>query len=546
MADRLQIAPTASKRHPEIVKAVRRAQSALAAGDVAGGVAHLKAADAACRANVAECNARIANGIGTKKQLKADTRVARELTKVRDALEKVAVDATTPAPRAPVSKARPPRKAKPSFAPVPVPPVSPRQQAQHPRPVAHTPETSKMKQFLPPTGNPAGYSRAGGLVQAPPGAGMYQRVPFQTTAAAAAVANVNTAVNNPFLSFGAVAGGTALQMTSPQLPWLTYRLRGLVIEHLSDAAGVSDTITVADLREQGGPNLVIGEGRIGVDSFRMGDRHLVGLRYNPIVQAPNFLEITIQANGFGQTGNPAGNHVIFASAIIETIEDSTYGTINALVTRLNQGHFGGGQGQGYVFMSGAPVSGTVQRVPLRVQTENFNAGAALNAVNASSFRLGAATTSIVLQSEQISWAELQIVGIEFGTPIKTVATDSVFFEDLQVGGGASLFSQAGAIPAINFLGDESGRGGGAHSMCGLRAYPLLSATNRASLTLTGNRLAAPLGTVAGTVDIPYVNILVDRLTDDVFGVQPTSAQSPYSKASGLASSGNYTARKLLR
>ena len=83
-------------------------------------------------------------------------------------------------------------------------------------------------------------------------------------------------------------------------------------------------------------------------------------------------------------------------------------------------------------------------------------------------------------------------------------------------------------------------------MCGLRAYPLLSATNRASLTLTGNRLAAPLGTVAGTVDIPYVNILVDRLTDDVFGVQPTSAQSPYSKASGLASSGNYTARKLLR
>ena len=66
-------------------------------------------------------------------------------------------------------------------------------------------------------------------------------------------------------------------------------------------------------------------------------------------------------------------------------------------------------------------------------------------------------------------------------------------------------------------------------MCGLRAYPLLSATNRASLTLTGNRLAAPLGTVAGTVDIPYVNILVDRLTDDVFGVQPTSAQSPYSR-----------------
>ena len=539
MSDRLQIAPNASKRHPEVVKAVRHAQKSLAAGDVAGGMVHLQAADAACKANVAECRVRIANGVGTKRQRKVDVAVANELIKVRDALEKVAQEATSPSPKASAPRAFPKKPTTTSAPP------SPRRSAQPPRRVAHTPEIPPMQQFLPPTGNPAGYSRAGGLVQAPPGAGMYQRVPFQTSAAAAGVANVNTAAADAFLSFGAVAGAANMTMTTPQLPWLTYRLRGLVIDHLSDAAGVSDTITVSDLREQGGPNLVIGEGRIGVQSFRMGDRHLVGLRYNPIVQAPNFLEITIQANGFGQVAAPAGNHVIFASAIIETIEDSTYGKINALTTRLNQGHFGGGQGKGYVFMSGAPVSGTVQRVPLRVQTENFNAGAALNAVNASSFRLGNATTSIVLQSEQISWAELQIVGIEFGTPIKTVATDSVFFQDLQVGGGASLFSQAGNIPAINFLGDESGRGGGAHSMCGLRAYPLLSATNQASLTLSGNALAAA-GVVAGTVDIPYVNILVDRLTDDVFGVQPTSAQSPYSKASGLASSGNYTARKLLR
>ena len=538
MADKLRMAPRASKRHPEIVEAVRHAQSKLAAGDVAGGMAALEAADAACRANVAACRERVAAGVGSREHQKLDARVANELIKVRGALDKVAKEVL------PGTAVHPPQTNKrPALKAAPVPRrKAPRRKATPRRPAAPSLEIP-MQKFAPPTGNPAGYSRAGGLIQAPPGAGMYQRVPFQTTAAAAGVANVNTATGAAFLSFGAVAAGVALQMTTPQLPWLTYRLRGLVIEHLSDAAGAADSITVADLREQGGPNLVIGEGRMGIQSFRMGDRHLVGLRYNPIVQAPNFMEITIQANGPGQLLAPAGNHVIYASAIIETIEDSTYGTLNALTTRLNQGSLGGGQGGGYVFPTGAPVSGTVQRVPMRVLTEN-GAAPVVNALAASSMRLTPALANIVLQSEQISWAELQIVGIEFGTPIKQVATDSVFFEDLQVGGGASLFAQAGAIPSINFLGDESGRGGGMHSMCGLRAYPLLSATNQATLVLTGNQLAAT-GVTAGNVDIPYVNILVDRLVDDVFGVQPTSAQSPYSKASGLASSGAYTARKLL-
>ena len=41
------------------------------------------------------------------------------------------------------------------------------------------------------------------------------------------------------------------------------------------------------------------------------------------------------------------------------------------------------------------------------------------------------------------------------------------------------------------------------------------------------------GAPAGTIDVPYVNILVDRLVDDVFGVQPAGARSPYAKAAGL-------------
>ena len=496
----------AQQRHGEIYQSVEGAKIKLHAGDVEGALVDLNNADVAARTHVAQYRNGVAAKNGTKTQRKDNARCANELIELRKKLANATQTIVQPQgemmpptitamPRPPAAAAIPPK------GPTTMP-ISPRQPARALQ-----------------LGNKAGYSRAGGYIQAPPGAGMYMRVPFTAQGA--------NPVAGAAYSFCPNGVASNFLMVTPQLPWLTYRLRGLVIERNSDAIGASDSITVEDLREQGGPNLVIGEGQVGVESFRMGDRHLVGLRYNPIVQAPNFLEIRIRGTGFGQNGPTNGSSVVYASAIIETIEDTTYGRVNSLTQRLNLGHFGGGQGAGYVFPSGAPVSGTIQRVPMRTTA----AGAGV--INASSFRMNNAFNVINLQSEQISWAELQIVGIEFGTPIKTNVLDTIFFEDLQVGGGASLFAQAGECPAINFLGDESGRGGGAHSMCGLRSYPLLSATNTAVLTVQGRIGGTAAAGLAGTVDVPYVNILVDRLVDDVFGVQPAGARSPYAKAAGL-------------
>jgi len=497
----------AQQRHADVYEAVEGAKIKLHAGDVEGALVDLNIADATARTQVAQYRNGVAAKNGTKPQRQDNARCANELIELRKKLAQatqtiVQPGAATMAPPITTAMPRPP-------AAVTIPPKGPTTMPISPR------QPARALQL----GNKAGYSRAGGYVQAPPGAGMYMRVPFTAQGA-------NPLAGSAF-GFCPAAAASNFLMVTPQLPWLTYRLRGLVIDRVSNAAGASDSITVEDLREQGGPNLVIGEGQVGVESFRMGDRHLVGLRYNPIVQAPNFLEIRIRGNAFGQNLVTNGQTVVYASAIIETIEDTTYGRVNALTTRLNLGHFGGGQGAGYVFPSGAPVSGTIQRVPMRT------VAAGAGAINASSFRLNNAVNLVNLQSEQISWAELQIVGIEFGTPIKTAAIDTIFFEDLQVGGGASLFAQAGEIPAINFLGDEAGRGGGAHSMCGLRSYPLLSATNTAILTVQGRFGATGLAGLNGTIDVPYVNILVDRLVDDVFGVQPAGARSPYAKAAGL-------------
>ena len=292
--------------------------------------------------------------------------------------------------------------------------------------------------------DPSGYSRGGGAIQAPAGAGMYMRVPFTSLGDN----GVAAFVGQPFET---VLAGTGIaqnhRMQTPQLSWLQYRLRGLVIERNSDAAGARDIVNVQDLREQGGPNLIIGEGQLGVDSFRMGDRHLVGLRYNPVVTSPNVLELVLNGSGPNAGGgltNTVGNTAVYCSAIIETIEDTTYGHINSMTARLNLGHFGGGQGQGYYFPSGAPLAGTIQRVPMRVAIAD-----GINPLGVSGFTVGAAANTVNLISEQISWAELQIVGIEIATPVKGVATDVLLFEDLQCQGGASLFPQEQTVPAIN-------------------------------------------------------------------------------------------------
>ena len=160
-----------------------------------------------------------------------------------------------------------------------------------------TPFSAGMTQSCPPGAragamgimDAGGYSNAGGLKQAPPGAGAYMRVPFLSTGG-------DLAANNG-QPFGIVENGGQRNfiMRTPQLSWLQYRLRGIVIERQSNGAALNDIINFEDLRQEGGPNLIIGEGQLGVDSCRMGDSYLLGLRYNPVVTSPNQLELRIRS-----------------------------------------------------------------------------------------------------------------------------------------------------------------------------------------------------------------------------------------------------------
>jgi hypothetical protein len=475
------------------------AQQALGVGDVHSAKVHLAAADKIARAGASSLRNKANNPSNPLSERQKDAKAANDLINLRTKLQETTTVADFPV----IPTVTMPPLQGVGIGPAPQPGCRPS-----------------------PTLDRGGYSNAGGLVQAPPGAGMYMRVPFQSQAAL----NLNEPV-------AAVLNGGQrnILMLTPQLSWLQFRLRGVVIERMSNAAAATDVINFEDLRLQGGPNLIIGEGQIGVDTVRMGDSYLLGLRYNPICTSPNQLELRIRgfgANAGAALANTAGNTTIIASAVIETIVDTTYGRLNNWTQRLNQGHFTGaqqgpdGDGSNYVFMRGAPISGTVQRVPMRIQAAD-----AINPADAIGFNFpgGGALNTLVLQSEQISWAQLQIVGLELGEPVKAVATDCLYFEDLTVGGGASLFPQAGPVPAINYLNNNVDRGGGVAQNIGLRHYPFLSATNTATLTVsTRNPVLGAAGN-AGNIDVPYVNLLVDRLSDDVYGIGPRGA---YGRAAG--------------
>lgn len=146
---------------------------------------------------------------------------------------------------------------------------------------------------------------------------------------------------------------------------------------------------------------------------------------------------------------------------------------------------------------------------------------------------GAGTTTQValLQTPQISWATLRIVGYEcnineplnYGTPPMEVC-----FSDLKVGGGANLFVHEDFAPgSIYLMGQDS--------FAGLRDYPLLKSPNRAEVAVQGIGFSAGLlGDGASAPLIFSANLVCEILVDDNYGAH---IPGPYSRAGALVREG---------
>ncbi len=184
-------------------------------------------------------------------------------------------------------------------------------------------------------------------------------------------------------------------------------------------------------------------------------------------------------------------------------------------------------GEMYEYPQGPPAVANQGSIPMLA-----TATLGLNNVNAVSIRLNNANPTHVVQSEDAPWMVGLVIGLEVVNPIRTVATDYYTFEDFQVNGGATLFPQEGEVPGDNYLTDETGRGGGAAALPGLRTYPELASPSRLTMTV---RVRNPLDgagggiAAAGVIVLSGINCLLDDLHDDVYGDRPVGPYADVAK-----------------
>ena len=134
------------------------------------------------------------------------------------------------------------------------------------------------------------------------------------------------------------------------------------------------------------------------------------------------------------------------------------------------------------------------------------------------------TNTAIMQTPQISWATLRIVGFECNTkqPVLSPASQGeVCFADLQIGGGASLYVHEDFAPSgIYEVGQPS--------FAGLRDYPVLKSPNVASVNV------AAVGTLTSPRITFSANLVCEVLVDDNYGAH---LPGPYARAGAMVRQG---------
>jgi hypothetical protein len=130
--------------------------------------------------------------------------------------------------------------------------------------------------------------------------------------------------------------------------------------------------------------------------------------------------------------------------------------------------------------------------------------------------LGLANTSTgiaFMQTPQISWATLRIVGFEIVRQDATLnpgPAPEICVSDLQIGGGANLFVHEDFAPSGIYLAGQS-------SFAGLRDYPILKSPNVAQVSVQG------LGTLNSARVIFSASLVCEILVDDNYGAHVPGA-----------------------
>jgi hypothetical protein len=129
-----------------------------------------------------------------------------------------------------------------------------------------------------------------------------------------------------------------------------------------------------------------------------------------------------------------------------------------------------------------------------------------------------------LQTPQISWATLRIVGFEVAQKnFQGIATPGpvLLVADLKIGGGANLFTHEDFADGNIYSADQP-------EFCGLRDYPILRSPNTAQVAVQ------MLDNITGEATTVSCSLLAEVLVDDNYGAH---IPGPYSRAGSLVRQG---------
>jgi len=149
--------------------------------------------------------------------------------------------------------------------------------------------------------------------------------------------------------------------------------------------------------------------------------------------------------------------------------------------------------------------------------------------------------SVLLQTPQISWATLRIVGFEVEVDGTSSDVNSVgpviananayphpklVCSDLKIGGGANLFTHEDFADASIYDAKQP-------EFCGLRDYPILKSPNTAQVNLAV--LGFNGGDLAASFSLTFAaSLLCEVLEDDNYG---TNIPGPYARGAAIARRG---------
>tara|TARA_Y100000389_G_scaffold192046_1_gene219047 strand:- start:520 stop:1371 length:852 start_codon:yes stop_codon:yes gene_type:complete len=132
--------------------------------------------------------------------------------------------------------------------------------------------------------------------------------------------------------------------------------------------------------------------------------------------------------------------------------------------------------------------------------------------------------AFTMRTPQISWATLRIVGFESShSSFKGLANPgpTILVADLQIGGGANLFTHEDAADSYIYDANQP-------EFCGLRDYPILKSPNTAEVVVTH------VGSTLNETTTFSCALLCEVLVDDNYGAH---IPGPYSRQGALVRQG---------